>query len=68
MRNDKVFRFEDYAEPGRLFQDQEYFARTAPRVSSKLFNGVVSAVLIMAVCCAVVALGRMLYLAFFKRY
>jgi hypothetical protein len=67
MRNDKVFRFEDYAE-FRILDDAERFARTAPRVSSKLFNGVVSAVLIMAVCCAGVAFGTMCYLAFFKRY
>ena len=66
MRNDKVFRFEDYAE-FRVLDDAERFARTAPRVSARLLDGVVNAVLILAALCAGTAFGRMFYLAFLKR-
>lgn len=64
IRINEHFHEYEYSEPTRLFEDSEYFARTAPRA---LFTGIENALLMMAVLCAGVAFGAMVYYEFFKR-
>jgi hypothetical protein len=61
-----VFRFEDYAEPGRLFQDQPHSYDCG--IWDSYTRAAVGLLVPACVLLAGIGLGRFIYLAFFKRY
>jgi hypothetical protein len=66
----RIDDFADYAEPGRLFEDQEYFARTQPLrrpiVKIQWDCWAVWCVLVPMCIIAVFSVGTMAYYEFFR--